>query len=383
LRLKQTPFLHLDLGEFTKDDATTGKLETRFIWDAFERMGVAAVSPGPRELAGWSVFKDLVARKTIPVITSNVALQSGGPIGERFHIITVNGIRVALFSLMGRAEYTRMRPPEGTEFTLADPTETARNLVPRLRKQADLVVLMSQMAPGDTDQLLRAIPGIDVALYGQNPSYEEHARKLGDTVVQETGKQGKYLGELVLVVGPQGGILDFVSRNRVLDKTAPEKEEMAALVVETQKKAGRLRSEAAGQQKSAAGIDASGERFLGAEICRRCHERQFQSWATSPHGHALASLDRPIQGKPRTDECLRCHVTGYGHSGGYSGAEAAVQSGARPDLSNVQCETCHGPGSEHNRTGKVVVSELLCRSCHTPEWSPDFDYEKAMAAVKH
>ena len=71
-------------------------------------------------------------------------------------------------------------------------------------------------------------------------------------------------------------------------------------------------------------------------------------------------------------ECVRCHVTGYGDSGGYRlGANGGV------DLGNVQCEACHGFGREHRGKGKIRgrVGETICRRCHGTENSPTFKYE--------
>ena len=68
--------------------------------------------------------------------------------------------------------------------------------------------------------------------------------------------------------------------------------------------------------------------------------------------------------KPYT--CGKCHTTGFnpeGHQGGLTGIKGTwVAEG-------VQCEACHGPGSDHIKSGnksKIVVdtSSALCGRCH-------------------
>jgi hypothetical protein len=376
------------LGDFTKQDEATGDFETRFIWETMEKMHVAAVSPGPRELQAWSTFKDLLAKGTIPVVASNVALKDGGvekPIGVATMVIPVNGVKIGLFSLMGGAEFASARPPEGTEFAFHDPFQLAPQLVAQLRKQADMVVLMSQLSPNDTDRLVQAVPGIDVALYGQKAGYDDNAHKVGETIINQTGTRGQYLGKLVLIVDPTGKIVDFGSQNAALDTTFPEDPDVAKAATEATSKATELRNDARKQRQGEFEGKTETGRYLGALTCKRCHEKEYQQWSTSPHALAFANLDKPVAGKPRTAQCLACHTTGFGKEGGYSPDQQGAQSlpGGPPDLASVQCESCHGKGTEHTRTGKVSLGLETCSGCHTAEWSPKFDLQTALVAVKH
>ena len=51
-----------------------------------------------------------------------------------------------------------------------------------------------------------------------------------------------------------------------------------------------------------------------------------------------AGLD-PAKDYTADPVCLRCHTTGFGRPGGFISLEKT------PDMINVQCEMCHGPGS--------------------------------------
>lgn len=380
-----TPFLHLELGDFFKQDDVTGDYESGFIWDMLEKMHVSAASPGPRELGAWKSYVNLIARGTIPVVESNVTLKEGGaekPIGVPYKVLNCNGVRVALFSLMGGSEFAAARIPEGVEFAFKDPFQVAESMVPMLHKQADLVVLMSQMSPTDTDRLIQTVPGIDVALYGQKAGYEQNAKKVGETLVNQTGTRGQYAGELVLIVDPAGKVVDFGSHNVALDTAVPEDSTVAKAVAEASAKANEMRTHARQEKQSEFENKLSGERFLGADNCRRCHEKQYEQWAASPHAHAFAALDKPVDGKPRTPACVSCHVTGFGQPTGYV-ADASAGKDPPSTMANVQCEACHFKGTEHTRTGTVALDEATCRTCHTAEWSPKFDFKTALAAVKH
>lgn len=389
LKAHERAFLHIDLGDFSKIDDATGDYLTQVIWEAYERMDVRAVALGPRELSSWIVFEDLMKRGSIPVVSSNVTIRRDGgetPVGNRVLILEVNGIRVGLFSLMGGSEFTSARMPEGAEFGFHDPFSVAGEIVRDLRSRSDIVVLMSQMSRGDTERMLQSVPGIDVALYGNRPVWQQTATRVGDTVVNQTGTRGQQMGRLVLIVDPKGRIIDFGSQNAPMDRSFPDNPEMRQMVTDADRRSRELRQEA--RERRSEQTDRrrqSSERFIGAETCRRCHEKQFVQWNGTPHASAFASLERPVEGKPRTSACVPCHVTGFGQDGGFrmDPVRPDARPSGEPDLADVQCEACHGQGTLHTRDGKVRVEEATCRSCHDQEWSPNFDFRTALAAVSH
>ena len=77
-------------------------------------------------------------------------------------------------------------------------------------------------------------------------------------------------------------------------------------------------------------------------------------------------------------ECLSCHTTGYQHKNGYSDQAPYNR------LSGVQCEACHGYGTEHARDGRWrAQAKDSCTTCHDEENSPNFDYATYWEKIKH
>ena len=79
-------------------------------------------------------------------------------------------------------------------------------------------------------------------------------------------------------------------------------------------------------------------------------------------------------GKAGNRDCVSCHVTGWMEPGG---ATLAFTE----HLRNVQCESCHGPGSKHvDADGKALDSLVRapakerCLTCHQPAHSDTFEY---------
>jgi 2',3'-cyclic-nucleotide 2'-phosphodiesterase (5'-nucleotidase family) len=102
---------------------------------------------------------------------------------------------------------------------------------------------MSQLNEADTDRLIVSVPGIDVALYGQNASWKDEAERKGQTICNETGARGQCAGVLRLVIDPQGDVVDFGSGNLALGNLVPKDPVIAKLVSETQDEAKQLHEE--------------------------------------------------------------------------------------------------------------------------------------------
>lgn len=136
----------------------------------------------------------------------------------------------------------------------------------------------------------------------------------------------------------------------------------------------------------------NGDVYLGNAQCAGCHPQAMATWKASKHGHAWQTLvkaeaDPKRYGWPVTKypDCVGCHTVGYGHETGFK------TFATTPQLADVGCERCHGPGSGHVATqgkkklgiiGGVLKSEL-CAQCHDFEQSPDFLYSDRWTKIAH
>jgi len=114
--------------------------------------------------------------------------------------------------------------------------------------------------------------------------------------------------------------------------------------------------------------------YVGAAVCKNCHSEKHADWAETGHAEALEALQRI--GQASNPECLPCHTVGFGQPSGF------VSEGTTPELAGVQCESCHGPGSEHVAAGgdesKIihgaeVLKAEVCGRCHTGAHQPTFE----------
>ncbi len=167
----------------------------------------------------------------------------------------------------------------------------------------------------------------------------------------------------------------------------------------------------------AVGGEESAYTYVGSKKCKKCHLKQYRSWAETRMAKAFHILE-PGNNKEakekfkldvdknytldKSEPCLKCHTVGYGKPGGYAIPDPTDKKAVRraKKLEGVGCECCHGPGSAYVKVfdeilkskrkykvqelydvGLIKISEVVCTACHNEE-SPSvnpgdiFDYEK-------
>jgi len=151
--------------------------------------------------------------------------------------------------------------------------------------------------------------------------------------------------------------------------------------------------------------------YIGARACAQCHEsagmgRQYSKWLTTKHAKAWATLARPESAEisrisglreppQRSPVCLGCHAVA-----------ADTETWERDDGFHIedgmQCEGCHGPGSEYAneqtmrdkaaamKAGLRMPNERRCLVCHIDKGShtavlksEKFDYATFLARIAH
>ncbi len=119
--------------------------------------------------------------------------------------------------------------------------------------------------------------------------------------------------------------------------------------------------------------------FIGAKKCKICHKEEYESWEKTSHAGAWNVLKPEEQ---KNEKCVGCHSTGV------------IATGEL--LVGVECEACHGAGSDYKKksimedvelsikNGLIIPDSTLCVGCHN-EKSPTFkgfEYAKYRANEK-
>jgi DmsE family decaheme c-type cytochrome len=111
--------------------------------------------------------------------------------------------------------------------------------------------------------------------------------------------------------------------------------------------------------------DSTQAQYLGAEVCKTCHEDIYDSWEKTPHWKTM--LD--TRGGPPHQGCESCHGPGAAHvAGGGDITKIFTFKNASTKEINDRCLVCHAGGTEHmNALNSVhTKNNVSCVACHSP-----------------
>lgn len=369
--------LVLDVGDFSDAPSPGGRVRTKALIEGMSRLGYGAIGLGSRELRfGVDEVLDTARAFALPVVASNLlAVQSGSPLALRSITLRSGALRVAVAAVMRHdpalAASSARLGPLATEA----PVTSLQQLLPELRAQHDLVVVLAAMPIEEAMQIAERVPGIDLILGAHGGYSTERVERVGTTRIMYLSDQGKAFGQVEYYRGRDGQWL-VESRLAGLGAAIKPDEGLTSFTLAALQAA----QEADVAQLQPRPPDQPSARFLGAGACTSCHAGLVNHWAKTRHAAAWKTLERAEGGEPKRAECFACHVVGAGIASGFESPRAT------PHLLGVGCEACHGPGSIHRDQpalpyGKTALA--TCTACHTAETDPGFDYYSARQRIAH
>lgn len=410
-------------------------------------LGLVAWAPGANDWAlGVETFSSLVKESKAHALAANLGEGAGSV--QATHVVNANGKKVGLLGI-SIPEYPRGK----VGFAVDDATAAAKKSLASLKKQGvDIIVGLFAAQRGEALRLVERVPQMQLAVIGKGYDQGEAndppfaPEVIGQTLVTQAPNhlQGISVVDLFvrdsdhsfvdasglesvqrrqslerrieelekrLVVWRQDGEVkkdDLKSRE---DELATLKKQLASIprakrpeqgsyflydlmeVREAQGTDGRVASRLmayyrkVNQHNKVAFADKKprpapeGESsYVGVDACSNCHVEERAFWDKSPHAGAYETLSS--QHKEFNLDCVSCHVTGYEKAGGSTVTHVE-------NLTDVQCEVCHGPGSRHveNPADESLIqltpSRSLCASSchHPPHVGSDWTVEEAWPKI--
>ncbi len=351
---------------------------------------------------------------------------------EKNKIVVVGDHRIGIFGVVTK---------NFSHGVVQDPIAAAKTTVSSLKKnnKTTRTIALLHMPRREALALVKKVQGIDIALVGQEApepdNISQKAQRVGDTWIIQPANRGQVVtrmdirlqgdGPLVDAIGPavadyqiktlqteQKELQQKLKQWQAMADADPQyisnkQKELAEIGVQIQslkdqptnppkqgswfvhsqvriKKSLPCLADIVAKKKEQTKIagqlnrknadptppDKTGQHYVGIESCANCHSEAVDFWKTTKHAAAWQTLQ--TSNKQYDYECTGCHVTGWQKKGGST-------MGFHDELTNVQCEVCHGPGSKHASTGDegaIVLSpeKTVCAGCHNAEHSDTFDF---------
>jgi len=246
-----------------------------------------------------------------------------------------------------------------------------------------VVVLLAGQSNG-LDRQLQKIAALDV-LVTEGFTDEPEACPINGTgpLTITTGKMGKYITRLDITPEQINNNSRFKFQTEQIDSDFPRDQAIVSLIDDYQL-AMQIENIIADDNALVRSGLEDGNRFAGNASCgngSECHQDIYQTWLGYGHARAMATLQNPDVNRQFDPECVSCHTVGMRHEGGYRSMDTT------PELANVGCEMCHGPGANHIEYPSEEYQNVFtaCEDCHNSETSPSFDLKRQeyFQKIKH
>ncbi len=333
------------------------------------RFGYDAIGLGETDLNyGFEFLQRMIAEHGLPFTNANVRNAATGELLlPEYIVVERGGLRFGICSVLDPSYRIVSMAARDIEYQVDDPAAALRDLLPRLRQKCDTVVLLSHLGDQGSERLLAELGGVDIAVLGHLYRPLTQERIINDAIVLAAVHEGRVIGRADLSVSRQTGkVMTVQVAITTLDASVADDPVMTQAVQGFQQEIENRRLQQRAQYPRTLG--SVNESFLGENNCRSCHTTIHQQWRNTGHARAYASLR--VSASQFEPQCLSCHTTGFRHHNGFDEQQ-------RLHLAHVQCEACHGYGTDHRRDGEMRrIARESCTQCHDDAARPCFDKAK-------
>ena len=379
--------LAMDVGHMTAGRLAWQQLGLRVYLEALASMDYLAANLGAGELVLDAADLRSIAESSPTTLLSANAIDAATehPLVATHKKVLVDNLRVTVVGVVQVRRGDRL----GEGVAVADPHEALGSLLPQLRGDTDVIVLLAACEEPMLRELAEAHPEIDVILGGRVQQASKEIRRVGRCWIAYQASKGQMLGRVDVRIRPDGRADSAVAAMVVLDNDVPEDTAMLERIEQYNAELARLGREGG---LKALGIEITPRpggpnTYAGSDTCKQCHPSAYAMWKSKEHSRAWSLLVK--RQRHNNPDCMRCHVVDFGVADGFRGVTLSLS----PDRVNVQCEACHGRSSQHVRARRAGLSKNIakhtkvlpksCETCHDCVHSPKFVYKTYWEKLKH
>jgi len=380
VRKTERNVLLVDSGNVFLTPGLLPQLKAATAVEAMESMRYDALNLGHADFVfGPDFLLDACAQHGVPVMSANLSDNlTGSLIAQDQQLFSFKSFTAGVTGVVAQSYQkiiTKYTEPFGQLFSVHNEFDALRERVLALRPRVDILIVLADTGLEGAKEIARSVSGIDVIVCSGGYEITEAPLYVKGVYIVKTGSRGEHIGRLTVTLDENRAIAGAEGEVIALDSAIPENDDVTGIIDAYHRGLRRYEDELLVIEQRE---PEAGWYYTGAVVCALCHVSQSGQWRHTGHPAAFDTLITKNQ--DYNPECIACHITGYGFTGGFELPETT------PERGGVQCEMCHGPGGEHAETLAVPYGETsrdVCITCHTQDHSPDFDYDVYIEKVKH
>lgn len=231
--------LVLDCGDTFLSKKNVPELRAEAVLSGMKLMKYDAINVAEGELSlGTEFFQNIAGKSSVPFISANIVSEKSNLSEIKPYIVKeYEGFRVGITGLAASVLFdTDIMKMQG--IIVKNYVNALKEIIPELRKKADIVILLSHLGYKGTVDLFRfnRIAGIDVAIAGHGRKLLNEPEEINGTIVVQSSMGGEYLGKLVLSLGPDRSIQQYEGEVVALTEDIPVDEKAGEIMEEFKKK---------------------------------------------------------------------------------------------------------------------------------------------------
>ncbi len=169
-------------------------------------MGMDAFTPGNHDFNyGFARLQELEKMMNYPIISANVMDKSGKEVFKPYIIKEMDGLKVGIFGLSTPETAYKTNPKNVETLDFGDTVEAAKKAVAALQNEkVDVIIALTHLGldQGDdtSEEVVKAVDGIDVLIDGHSHTTLEEGRMVNETLIASTGEYDKAFGIVTIKV---------------------------------------------------------------------------------------------------------------------------------------------------------------------------------------
>ena len=210
IRKENKNVLVLDAGDLNTGKAVSSFFKAKPDIEGYNLIGYDAMALGNHEFDNpLDILRGQMELARFPFLAANVKTRDGRYLTQRYIIKKFDGLKVAVFGLTTKQTEIIGNPEHIKNLVFEDETEVATKLVPKLKKEADIIIALVHMGiyrsnKKGSKRLASEVNGIDLIIDGHThtrleaPILIKNSGSAHKTIIVQAWKWGLVLGRVDL-----------------------------------------------------------------------------------------------------------------------------------------------------------------------------------------